>query len=224
MINSFRKTQSILSLKCCIQDHTSWYTLVELLEVYPLLEKKSDRLALIEILYMILIFTFDFRSYLVYELNSLAHEEVEKKASDFVEVAFRKLKSKDLSHKDSTAFTLILICFCEFLPLEHSLHSELIPFAFQITCSETVSLSNMGKTFVFRYLNRFIKEKKLKVTNIPNVPIKRSFEDFLIYRHLGGEVDSSGINPHPSIVGSKIDNYFYPMKELKKVEVSSLNP
>ena len=66
IINNFRKTQSILSCKCCAQDSTTWYTLVELLDVYPLLEKKQDRLILIEILYMIVIFTFDFKGYLIY--------------------------------------------------------------------------------------------------------------------------------------------------------------
>ena len=61
---------------------------------------------------MIIIFTFDFRSHLLYGINNCPKGEVEAKVADFVEVVIRKIKIKDFAHKDSAAFVLLLICFC----------------------------------------------------------------------------------------------------------------
>lgn len=44
---------------------------------------------------------------------------------------------------------------------------------------------NMGKSFLFRILNRYIK-KKGEIAIEQNTPIKRSYEDFLVFRHIGG--------------------------------------
>ena len=93
----------------------------------------------------------------------------------YLELLLKKLREKDLTHKDSTAITLIMICFSELLPLHHPLHSQLTKIAFSLTFSDTISLNSMGKTFVFRILNRFIKERKVHVTKIPNTPVKRPF-------------------------------------------------
>ena len=105
-----------------------------------------------------------------------------------------------------------MICFSELLPLHHPLHSQLTKIAFSLTFSDTISLNSMGKTFVFRILNRFIKERKVHVTKIPNTPVKRPFKDYLLYRHLGGEVDPHTLIPVPNVVSNKVDNYFYPLK------------
>ena len=47
-------------------------------------------------------------------------------------------------------------------------------------------MMNMGKTFLFRILNRFIK-KKTEIVEVENTPVKRSYSDFIAYRHLGGK-------------------------------------
>lgn len=106
-------------MKCCAQDRTTWYSLVELLEVYPLLEKKGDRLILIEIIYLLIIFSFDFKGHLIYALNSAPVPHITSEIATFVSTIHAKLKNSDLAHKDSTTFALLLVCYSEFLPLSH---------------------------------------------------------------------------------------------------------
>ena len=47
IVNNLKKVQNIFGLKCCMQDLNVWYSVVELLDVYPFLDKKSDRMILI---------------------------------------------------------------------------------------------------------------------------------------------------------------------------------
>lgn len=67
-----------------------------------------------------------------------------------------------------------------------------------MTSENIVDQINLGKTIFFRIMNRILKKKTIK-TKIQNTPIKRPFSDFLIYRHLGGEVIPNTIHPDPLI-------------------------
>ena len=169
-----------------------------------------------------MIFSFDFKSSLIFNSNKPKLEAIEEVAN-FLKLLLSKLKKENISRKDSTSFSLLLLCFSEFLPLDHELFSEMIPFSFQLTSQENIGISNMGKTFLFRILNRFIIQTKRTVEKIPNTPCKRNFSDFMSYRHLGGEVDPKTGVPVSAVLTSKLDNYFYPIKELKKVTIENLS-
>lgn len=45
--------------------------------------------------------------------------------------------------------------------------------------------NNIGKTILYRYINRTIKSKVRK-NKIENKPVKRSFDEYLKYRNVGG--------------------------------------
>ena len=94
--------------------------------------------------------------------------------AQFVRLLIKTFSEGDTSHKDSTALALIIILFSNHLPLEHELFAELIPLSFEMTCIDNFGLMSMGKVFIFRILNRFLKERKVIIEKIPNTPVKRN--------------------------------------------------
>jgi hypothetical protein len=52
-----------------MRDENSWYGLQEMLEVSQYLEKKTDKVGIVETIYLIVVFTFDFRANNIYSVN-----------------------------------------------------------------------------------------------------------------------------------------------------------
>lgn len=46
----------------------------------------------------------------------------------------------------------------------------------------------------------------------------------MVFRQIGGEVDPHTLVPTPDVMTSKLDNYYYPLKELKKISIGELDP
>ncbi len=54
---------------------------------------------------------------------------------------------------------------------------------------------------------------------IPNTTVKRSFEDFLIFRYLGGNPpNEKDVEYYKNVIIEKSSNYFYPLAELEFYE------
>ncbi len=80
----------------------------------------------------------------------------------------------------------------------------------------------MSKVGLFHIINRFNSLKKV-TTIVPNTIVKRSFEDFLVFRYLGGNPpNSQSIDYYKNVFIDKSSNYFYPLPELEFYEYESL--
>lgn len=82
--------------------------------------------------------------------------------------------NKKFYEKDATVLGLLLLSFCEFIPLDHQIYQEIIPLSITLTSKDTEDMMNMGKSFLFRILNRFIK-KKTRIEKVENTPVKRNY-------------------------------------------------
>lgn len=70
---------------------------------------------------------------------------------------------------------LLLICYSEFIPINHQIFETIIPLIITITLKPTEDMMNIGKSFLFRVLNRFVKIKTT-ITAAANVPVIRNYE------------------------------------------------
>lgn len=70
---------------------------------------------------------------------------------------------------------LLLICYSEFIPINHEIFETIIPLIITITSKPTEDMMNIGKSFLFRVLNRFVKIKA-NIISIANVPVVRNYE------------------------------------------------
>jgi hypothetical protein len=69
IINNFKRAMNIFIFACCMRDENSWYGLQEMLEVSQCLEKKTDKVGIVETIYLIVVFSFDFRGNHIYSVN-----------------------------------------------------------------------------------------------------------------------------------------------------------
>lgn len=69
IINNLKRNMSIFTYPCCIRDEVCWYSLQEFLEVSQYLEKKIDKTGIIEIIYLLVVFSFDFKAFHIYQAN-----------------------------------------------------------------------------------------------------------------------------------------------------------
>jgi hypothetical protein len=87
-----------------------------------------------------------------------------------------------------------------------------------LTKSGISELFDVSKVGLFHIINRFNSLKKI-TTVIPNTTVKRSFEDFLIYRYLGGNPpNEKDVEYYKNVIIEKSSNYFYPLAELEFYE------
>jgi hypothetical protein len=68
--------------------------------------------------------------------------------------------TKKFLEKDATVLLLFLLCYSEFVPLSHPIYQSIIPLVFQITIKDNQDIMNMGKSIIFRLLNRYILKKQ----------------------------------------------------------------
>lgn len=81
---------------------------------------------------------------------------------------------------------------------------------------------DVSKVGLFHIINRFNSLKKIS-TVVPNEIVKRSFNDFLIYRYLGGKPQNpKDVEYYKKVFIDKSSNYFYPVNELEFFEYESL--
>lgn len=72
---------------------------------------------------------------------------------------------------------------------------------------------NIGKSFLFRILNRFVKNKT-QINVVDNLPVKRNYEDFMVYRYIGGRFIEGSLQPPANLITNKTDNYYFPLTQL----------
>lgn len=129
--------------------------------------------------------------------------------------------AKKFFEKDATVLVLMLLTFCQFIPLEHEIYQEIIPLVITITSKDAEDMMNMGKSFLFRILNRFIK-KKIRIQRVQNTPVKRNYDEFRTYRHIGGKTEGNG-EPPANLITNKSDNYYYPLRVLQYLNRAPLD-
>jgi hypothetical protein len=84
-------------------------------------------------------------------------------------------------------------------------------------------LMNMGKSIIFRLLNRFIKKKQF-IEVEANKPVKRKFEEFLMFRYMGGRVLEGTSEPAANLMTLKTENFYYPIANLEYLYRTTLDP
>lgn len=82
---------------------------------------------------------------------------------------------------------------------------------------------NIGKTLLFRILNRYIKTKQNNQVEI-NTPVKRDYDTFLYIRHIGGRTVGNNAEPPSNLITDKVENYYYPSPNLQYLNRLPLNP
>jgi hypothetical protein len=135
---------------------------------------------------------------------------------EFVKYLIRKIRieiNKKFIEKDATVLLLFLLCYGEFIPLVNPIYQEIIPLVFDVTLMDNQDLMNMGKSIIFRLLNRLIK-KKQRIEVEVNRPVKRKFEEFLMFRFLGGRVLEGTREPTANLMTLKTENFYYPITNL----------
>ena len=117
-----------------------------MLELTKYLDKKADKIITIDSVYLLMIFNFDFKGYLVYEANLRKVQkgieefteqdlQIKAKIESFVKVMIHKIKqelNKKFLERSMTSLVLILISFADLLPLSNGLFQQLIPLSLEI--------------------------------------------------------------------------------------------
>lgn len=62
-----KKCVHIFGNLCCMRDQCAWESFVGVLGVGAHMEKKNDKIAIVEIVYLKIVFGFDFKAALVYD-------------------------------------------------------------------------------------------------------------------------------------------------------------
>lgn len=120
--------------------------MLEMLELTKYLDKKADKIITIDSVYLLMIFNFDFKGYLVYEANLRKVQkgieefteqdlQIKAKIESFVKVMIHKIKqelNKKFLERSMTSLVLILISFADLLPLSNGLFQQLIPLSLEI--------------------------------------------------------------------------------------------
>jgi len=92
----------------------------------------------------------------------------------------------------------------------------------ELTKSGIPELFDVSKVGLFHIINRFNSLKKI-TTVVPNKIVKRSFNDFLIFRYLGGDPPTPlDLEYYKRVFIDKSNNYFYPSDEIEFFEYESL--
>jgi hypothetical protein len=159
-----------------------------MLQVCQYLEKKVDKVTIIEVIYLLVVFSFDFKGNQIYktQFRDIENNQIQlceedtvmlNKVVNYVRFLIDRLNTemnKKYYEKDATVLGLLLMSFCEFIPLDHQIYQEIIALSISLTSKDTEDMMNMGKSFLFRILNRFIK-KKTRIEKIENTPVKRDY-------------------------------------------------
>lgn len=69
IIANYKRNMSVFIYPCCLRDETSWYALQETIQVSQYLEKKNDKVGIIQIIYLLIVFSFDFKGNQMYEAD-----------------------------------------------------------------------------------------------------------------------------------------------------------
>jgi hypothetical protein len=115
-----------------------------------------------------------------------------------------------------------MIMFSKYLLLSNSVFGKIITTLIELTKSGIPELFDVSKVGLFHIINRFNSLKKI-TTVVPNKIVKRSFNDFLIFRYLGGNPPTPlDLEYYKSVFIDKSNNYFYPSDEIEFFQYESL--
>jgi hypothetical protein len=138
---------------------------------------------------------------------------ITKKIEQFIDEILQKLDvDKSQLDKDSILYCLLMIMFSKFLLLNNPIFGKITKVLIDLTKSGITELFDVSKVGLFHIINRFNSLKKIS-TIVPNNIVKRSFNDFLVYRYLGGAPQNDkDIDYYKKVFIDKSSNYFYPVK------------
>jgi hypothetical protein len=88
--------------------------------------------------------------------------------------------------RDLGVYLLMVLLYSNSLPLSHPSIAILTKLLFKLTQSDSIELFEMSKTGLFHIVNRFNHNQKSEI-KFANTPFKRSWDDFLTFKYLGGE-------------------------------------
>lgn len=112
--------------------------------------------------------------------------------------------------KDSILYCVVMIMFSKYLLLNNPIFGKITTMLIELTKSGISELFDVSKVGLFHIINRFNFLKKV-TTLVSNTIVKRSFNDFLIFRYLGGNPpNSKDIEYYKNVFVDKSNNYFYP--------------
>ena len=133
------------------------------------------------------------------------NKQVERVVAELIARIWQREKSPE---KDKGVYLLMLLQFSNMLPLSHPQIGELLKLIFHLSQTPQSEVFEMSKTGLFHLVNRFNYNQR-KTTHHKNTPVRRSWEDFLKYKYLGGEgVDYSKVKLE------KTEYHYYPIGEI----------